>query len=254
MVKKIIISFCILSILILATGLAEEKETKQPVLFGESITIQSKILNEDRIVYIALPSGYEESNNHYPVLYRLDGSVDSFLAMAGLVKYLEWTLTPPMIVVAIPNTNRGRDMSVGPHDQLPGGPGGENFLKFIVDELVPYINKNFRTTSLNLITGGSAAGKFSTWAMIKHPEIFKIAISGSPAYGGYSWESMKHDTEDAYKNNKLSGNLLFISFFDRDFTISSNDALRYIDLIGQMDKEKIDYIVRVQKGDKHVTP
>jgi enterochelin esterase-like enzyme len=40
---------------------------------GERLTVRSKVLGEDRTMFVALPNGYHESGARYPVLYVLDG-------------------------------------------------------------------------------------------------------------------------------------------------------------------------------------
>ena len=76
-----------------------------------SLTVKSEVLGEDRRILVRTPQGYEAGKQRYPVLYLLDGdahiahtsSTVEFLARNGRMSEL--------IVVAIPNTDRTRDLS-----------------------------------------------------------------------------------------------------------------------------------------------
>lgn len=83
-------------------------------VLGKITTIHSTELNEDRILNIYLPEGYN-SNESYPVIYLLDGSAnEDFIHIVGLVQFanFEWVkLLPKSIVVGIENVDRKRDFT-----------------------------------------------------------------------------------------------------------------------------------------------
>ena len=86
------------------------------------------------------------AKRHYPVVYLLDGDAH-FYTVAGMIRQLSEananTEFPEMIVVAIPNTNRTRDLTPTHVDRVSGmsdreaasSGGGEKFLSFIEKEL-----------------------------------------------------------------------------------------------------------------------
>ena len=86
------------ALLCLAIGLAHADE---PITIGERITIQSKILDEERTILVSTPPGYEQTTQRYPVLYMTDGGAHlshtrgtvDFLARNGLM--------PQVIIVAV---------------------------------------------------------------------------------------------------------------------------------------------------------
>ena len=97
-----------LVLLCLVAGLASAGE---PITIGEIVTIQSKILGEERTILISTPRNYDRTDEPYPVLYMTDGyahlthtrgTVD-FLANNGRM--------PQVIIVAVVNTDRTRDLS-----------------------------------------------------------------------------------------------------------------------------------------------
>ena len=142
-------------------------------------TIYSNILNEERSYMIYIPEAYDKGSAQYPVLYRLDGDAHQLHDMVGLLDSL--TLrdnVPQMILVSIINTDRTRDM-MPVETQFCENPGAENFLSFLSDELVPTIEKNYRTTSLRILCGQSLSSVFTIYALLERPQLFGgiIAIS-----------------------------------------------------------------------------
>ena len=105
-------------------------------------------------------------------------------------------LIPDMIVVGIANTERTRDMTppldepdtlIARMSQTAGG--ADNFLAFIRDELMPYINGEYRTAPYRIMVGHSLGGLVAVHSLITQPDLFNayIAISPSLWYGNQSF-------------------------------------------------------------------
>jgi predicted alpha/beta superfamily hydrolase len=143
------------------------------IKIGHRDNVQSKILNENRNLVISLPEGYETSGQNYPVLYLLDGNVAT-LSEALVVTH---KLEADMIIVAIPNTDRDRDMMPlsAPSYEVKN-PGAVQFLSFIEKELIPYIDDNYRTNKERTIRGKSLSGLFVMYAFLAKPELFSNYI------------------------------------------------------------------------------
>lgn len=134
-----------------------------------TIRLKSTVLGEDRVILVRLPQSYEAGNQRYPVLYLLDGDAHiahtsataDFLARNGRMSEL--------IVVGIPNTDRTRDLSptkvstpgATGAPQFPTSGGGDNFLKFLETELIPEIDKTYRTHPYRILAGHSLGGLFA---------------------------------------------------------------------------------------------
>lgn len=135
--------------------------------------LHSTVLGEDRTVLLRLPAEYEKTTKSYPVLLRLDGSVDFFLHTVSAVEYLidmrDQQADP--IVIAIENTDRNRDMD--PER------GAEIFVRFIKTELIPYVEKNYRTNGFRILAGQSFSSLFSLYFFLKEPALFDAYVLGS---------------------------------------------------------------------------
>lgn len=165
--------------------------TKTPFTIGETVSIQSKLLDEKRELNIYLPASYgADSTASYPVIYLLDGSADEdFIHIAGLVQFgsFSWiNLVPESIVVGISNIDRKRDFTYPTKNKkdledFPTTGHSAAFIEFIGQELQPFIDSNYRTTSEKTIIGQSLGGLLATEILYKQPELFQHYLIVSPS-------------------------------------------------------------------------
>jgi predicted alpha/beta superfamily hydrolase len=153
------------------------------VTLGVTRTIKSTILGEDRKVVVHLPASYNTSGNAYPVLYLLDGTQASLLEMVAITTRLRNDRNAPeMIVVAIENTNRNRDMMSVVAKDYPGPPRAEAFLSFLETELIPDIEKAYRTAQPRILQGKSLSGLFTIYALLAKPTVFDAYVGCSAGW------------------------------------------------------------------------
>jgi predicted alpha/beta superfamily hydrolase len=70
-------------------------------------------------------------------------------------------------------------------ERFPTSGGAEKFHKFIADELIPFMNNNYRISAYSSIMGHSVGGTFITWSLLTQPGLFNgyIAINPDLHYG-----------------------------------------------------------------------
>lgn len=163
----------------------------KPLVLGLTEQIHSEILNEDRILNIYLPEGYQQDDTtHYAVIYLLDGGIDEdFIHITGLVQFntFSWVnKLHPSIVVGIANTDRKHDLTfpthIQKHEELwPTTGGSTHFISFIEKELQPYISQHYRTTPSKTLVGQSLAGLLATEILFRKPALFNKYIIVSPS-------------------------------------------------------------------------
>ena len=163
----------------------------QPFVIGESVDIHSSLLNENRTLNIYLPASYhKDSVKKYPVIYLLDGSADEdFIHVAGLVQFgsFSWiNMLPESIVVGIANIDRRRDFTIPTHNKKdkennPTTGGSERFIRFIEQELQPFIEKHYHTDTVKTLIGQSLGGLLATEILFKKPDLFTNYIIVSPS-------------------------------------------------------------------------
>jgi hypothetical protein len=88
---------------------------------GEQVTLHSKLLAEDRTVFVALPAGYGWSGQKYPVLYLTDGQFNFAHSRASAEFLSRNRMIPEMIIVGVTNPDRTRDLYATRADFKRGG-------------------------------------------------------------------------------------------------------------------------------------
>ena len=146
-------------------------------------TIHSQKLNEDREITISLPFSYAQNKTKkYPLLIILDGDylLDPF---EGALKYgAYWDDMPEVIIVGITQNQKNERESDCTIDQETGLPQekGEAFFEFIGQELLPYLQKNYRTAPFKIIAGHDVTAGFLNFYLYKDNPLFNGYISLSP--------------------------------------------------------------------------
>lgn len=154
----------------------------EPVVIGQSYRIHSQILDEDRDYRVSLPASYRwAANRRYPVLYLLDGrtrfghtatSVET-LAAAGDI--------PEMIVVGIDSTKRRtRDFTPTDWEAITGGGGADDYKRFVSAELIPSIEREYRTNGYRILSGHSLGGTFVLHCLSAEPTLFHAYFAIAP--------------------------------------------------------------------------
>lgn len=169
-----------------------------PVLaIGTRHVLPSTVLAEDREVLVYVPESYTDSSfsvASYPVLYVLDGDAH-FHSATGLLRFLSEAVNgvvavPEHIVVAIPNTDRMRDLTPSqsvidyfdvPNPRYEASGGGDAFLDFLERELVPFIDTAYRTLPYRTFVGHSLGGLEVLHAFVHREGLFQAHIAIDPS-------------------------------------------------------------------------
>jgi uncharacterized protein len=155
----------------------------QVVSFAESYRIHSSQVNEEREYKVYLPDSYKWARDkRYPVLYLLDGD-SHFFHTAAAVDFLSGQgEIPEMIVVAIASTVRVRDFTQTDwSSHWVGGGGADKFRAFLSKELIPEIDRTYRTQDFRVLFGHSAAGQFALYCLTSDPNLFQAYFALSPS-------------------------------------------------------------------------
>ena len=151
------------------------------IVIGRVDTVYSKILNDKRAIQVHVPEG--DKNQHYPVLYILDGE-DHFLSAVAISEQLSGVI-PPIIVVGINNmgfNTRERDLTPTEDKNINANSGGgENFISFIEKELIPYIESKYPTANYRIFSGHSLGGLAVVNAFFNHTKLFNAYIALDPS-------------------------------------------------------------------------
>lgn len=155
------------------------------VQLGVRDSLNSSILNETRHLLVHLPENYDPDKS-YPVLYRLDGSIGRLMEIVTITNRLTYAdeLAPEMIIVAVENTSRARDMWPVNNKYYPAPykAGAADFLAFIEKELMPFVNNKYPVNQQQVICGQSLSALFVVYAFLSKPQLFDAYIASSAGF------------------------------------------------------------------------
>jgi predicted alpha/beta superfamily hydrolase len=162
-------------------------------------TITSTYVQQEYQLFISLPASYAASDKTFPVLYLLDGNA-TYTMVRPLIELQQISdLIPELIMVGIgyPTATymdtaalRGRDLTpveLTPEQKAGSYPfeetgGGPQFLNFLMYELIPFIDQNFRTDPNDrALLGLSLGALFVLYTLFEQPDLFKRLIAISPS-------------------------------------------------------------------------
>jgi predicted alpha/beta superfamily hydrolase len=160
------------------------------LVLAKQISIYSKVFNQQRNLLIKTPENYDQENSTYPVLYVLHGQWD----MLSVISTLELLVNelPNFIVVGI--ESKGMELR-------PDGGKPTKFSKYLIQEVVSYLDKNFSLAPFSILSGHSNSGRFVLDFWLNNNNQFSQYFSFSPSLDdGYIVERV----------SKLSSDLLFV--------------------------------------------
>lgn len=139
----------------------------------------------------------------------LDGNETALLEAHVVTRKLRTN----MIIVAIANTDRDRDMMpLSTPTYKVAHPGAENFLSFIENELIPHIEENYRSNGQRTIQGKSLSGLFVMYAFLEKPNLFDNYIGNSAGWYADMNPFFSALTDKAFLNKEqFNGKKLFVA-------------------------------------------
>lgn len=194
----LLLSFCV------------QAQNGKSIFAGKKEILYSKVLNENRTIWIYTPdmtSPIANTGKRYPVLYLLDGDAH-FFSTVGIIQQLSQAngngVLPEMIVVAIENTNRLRDL-------IPSATIAKTnpFIDFLSAELIPYINKHYDAAPYKLLVGHSLGGLTAIDVLASFPQLFNAYIAIDPSLW-YSNEAALNNIMRQMAKKNMDGRKLYI--------------------------------------------
>lgn len=176
--------FILLTIFVSLANIAQAQDTVRRVFdVGRLDSINSGILNEKRLIQVFVPDNYKPgSTDKYDVLYVLDGGNWNTGLITKVQHFLEGeSYMPPTIIVSILGIDRNKDLTPTHLENWNTSGGGDKFLRFIKDELIPYIDKIYPSNGDNTLWGHSLGGLFVINALLNEPTSFKSYIAVDPS-------------------------------------------------------------------------
>lgn len=213
-------------------------------------TIVSKVLSENRAFEIQLPRSFNRDNKtKYPLIIVMDGD-HLFNMVSGTVDYLSyWGDVPENIVVGIKQIDsRFKDSSV--LDNVNNTPitSTANFYDFIIQELIPYVSKNYRSSDFIIVLGQERTANFINFFLLKSNPFIRGYITISPKFS-------KNMKKYLVQNLRETGsNILYtISSSKQDFETIYEDVLDFSNSLDSVSNKNLIFKSLIYENENHYT-
>jgi len=231
---------------------------------SEIIEMASQETGRQYEISVAVPESYaQEPDRRYPVVYLLDGQWDFPLVhtLAGGLRYDK--VIPDLFIVGItyggenPDFNKHRiedytpTRSKEPSSSEPRGGDGPKFLSFLEHEVLPAIEGKYRIdSSQRVLTGSSAGGLFSIYALLERPELFQSVLALSPATGwGDKWLFARE--QEFHKAHPALQNRVWLSVGTDEWPAFTQNARDFFKQFKASDYDGITLRVYEVPGERH---
>jgi len=154
-------------------------------LFAQKKTeeVFSDKLNAKRSITVTLPPFYEQNKDKkYPLILVLDGEYLTGPFEGTLAYTTYWDELPEAIIVGVAQNygnQREDDSRVSEETGLPETTG-DKFFQFIGEELVPYLEKNYRISPYKVIAGHDVTATTAIFSLYREKSPFTGFIAFSP--------------------------------------------------------------------------
>lgn len=199
------------------SALAQQADSTGPFKIPgiDTWKIHSSIIGEDYTLYVLKTGGYDTSTKRLPVLYMTDGDWNMTVAMNCFsMLRQDYTTHEPLVVGIGYGTNENKRFR-----DLDPATGGPKFLSFIEKEVMPFVDKQYRTNDERAIYGYSMGGMFTTHILFHRADLFQKIFIGAPGNNG---RLLMPAAREYFNTNKTLKSKVFIGVGDFEKETAKN--------------------------------
>jgi predicted alpha/beta superfamily hydrolase len=154
---------------------------------SQTWSMRSEINGVEYQLFVLLPKGYQKSGQRYPVLYLTDGNSNWPIAYPAAERLTNGGEVPPFIVVCIGYVGASQRAVDYPtvaesYWSVPKDRGAPVFLRVLTEEVIPFVDRTFRTDTTDRGLGGHSLGGFFTlYTLVMSPDAFQRYWISSPS-------------------------------------------------------------------------
>ncbi|MFO0583689.1 MAG: alpha/beta hydrolase-fold protein [Anaeromyxobacter sp.] len=156
------------------------------------ITLKSAVFGGERQLVVRTPPGYAEGAGlRYPVLYFTDGPAN-LDPLTAAVRFLErHGRMPAVLLVGVVHKDRTNELTptklAAKDANFPTSGGAGALLDHLEKEVMPWVERTYRTAPLRVLGGHSFGGLFALHALATRPGLFRAFLTVSPSVQWDRW-------------------------------------------------------------------
>ena len=155
-----------------------------------TVLLKDKQTENEYPITIKLPRSYQKQNQkRYPVVYLLDANYSLPIASGASRFMMNSGAIEEVIIVAVGYQKGVSGLNSRIYDYTPFEDknwqrktgGASQYLNYLKNTVLPYIEADFRTTQKSTLVGNSLGGLFAAYTLFTEPSLFSNYIIGSPS-------------------------------------------------------------------------
>ena len=233
------VRLCIQAMLMLGASFAvpvpakDAADAEPPVIgIGRKHTVDSRALGEKTDLIVHLPAHYASGEQRYPVLLFLGSDFRAKFAQAAatLDCMTDGGQLPPIILVGVdlPHGNFG----LVPQESAGGTAGADRHIAALGEEIIPFVDRTFRTNGYRILYGGSNSGVFAVYALLSGRLPIQAYFSSSPMLGSCP-NLIAEKAQAAFAVAGRPGRFLYLIGSDNDLDRVTHELPKFVDLLGK---------------------
>lgn len=268
--------FITFSFLIFCNPLFSQKlDPKGRDFFKPDHIIKSEITNKDYLIHMSFPKNYSiQDSIKYPVLYVLDGkSTFGYFESS----YIDFEKIEDVILVGISHKVNGMKSKINRfNDYTPYRDtitdkriekkfnvekgsvqtgGAIKFLECLKKEIVPFIEKHYKTNSDRGISGHSLGGLFTAYCFLNSDNYFTRFGINSPSFQ-LNEEMFLEPAIDKFTNNKtwsIEPTKVFISTGENEIPMMVSNMIKFSLYLKKTNYENIEMNRKIYRNESHTS-
>lgn len=176
-------------------------------------TYTSGFVKDSFDIYVTIPANYDSGNQTFPVIFYMDANLKSGKTLRSIINEFANNHQPQNAVfVGVGHTGSyrilrrrdfispGIDSSLTNTDKNYGH--SDNFYAFLKNELIPYVEKNYKVNHQRSLIGHSLSGLFTIYSLFKKDRLFTNYVALSPSL----WVDRRriYEFEKQYRKDSIS--------------------------------------------------
>lgn len=220
--------------------LRAESSAQNPFLPVETMTFASQVLDEDRTILLTHPEGYARDGS-LPIVVVTD-AMSQFPFVSAFIQNQsrDWGRLPPMVIAGIVNTNRNRDFLPREDPNFEAGGGGDQFARFLREELMPRLETEMGGARSKILVGHSFGGVNAINILLTDEDLFDAYI----AIGTSTWVSERvlfERARERFANGRPLDSWLYMAVAERDGGATVPDGKLFAELFEQSAPDTLDW-------------
>jgi predicted alpha/beta superfamily hydrolase len=216
-------------------------------------TLTSGKIGQRYELLVSLPADYAKSGQSYPVLYVLDGWHFPLMTFIQENNVFSKRMRPVIIVNVSHGVTdymalRARDFTPTRTSREVNSGGAPAFLDFLEHELIPFVDRTWRTMPADRgLLGHPYGGLFAIYVLEQRPALFQRIVAASPAL---EWDSRLLLTSARDRLRTLQAPVrLDLSVGDESDNTASTTA--FAKILDELKPTGLDYRFTVYRGENH---